>query len=56
MPVTVALEALGLNTLTSEKFALFKHNVVEEALLNKGICLLWCHKVDQQWPMQSSGV
>jgi hypothetical protein len=55
MPVMVALEALGLDTLTSEKFAVFKHIVVEGALLNKGICLLWCHKVNQQWPMLSSG-
>jgi hypothetical protein len=46
MAITVALEALGHNALTMEKFAVFELMVVEEALLNKSICLFWCPNVD----------
>jgi hypothetical protein len=55
MAITVALEALGHDALTMEKFTVFELIVVEEALLIKGICLIWCPNVNQQWLMQSAG-
>jgi hypothetical protein len=46
MAVTVALKAFGHDALTIEKFAVFEVMVMEEALLNKSICLLGCPNVN----------
>jgi hypothetical protein len=40
MAVLIALEALGHDALTIEEFTVFKLAVMEEALLNKCVCLL----------------
>ncbi len=46
MAITVALEAMGHDALTIDKFADLELMILEGVLLNKGICLLWCPNVN----------